>query len=392
MKHNYYRASLTETIRYFLALLCDKTTNKRYFISQGLGLERRAHECSGFWDSYLQYAQEQQETFLRGLNCDTLTVLGAGRLYDLNLEQLNQHFKNIELVDADALCLPNWKRKLKRFGAVKKLVSDKNEKITCWNIENVNYFFTIEEITGLFAEWTTEIEKIIKSYKSVDLKRLIETLNSYFSTFLDTPKSGDAKHWGHLLRNATHTSSRSVIFSQNILSQIGNFWFGILLQKLKKEFSHKLCAEAEDSLTQLNVLTNRILYAKHFADLDTANAEYIFITTDLETCNYWLKPITITDALKETAPAWNATRKCWKFPHPHLIKNAEHSTVLSCLDAHDDYNKFFEKYLSHYKLIYSDFTLWHVKPPGLENTTHGTVNYVGFFGLQRINMATLHKP
>lgn len=336
---NYYKASLTEIIRYLCAVTTGNLPGRRYFIEQGLGLERRQKEYGAFWQPYLSFADKQQEAFLRGEKFDALTVLGAGRLYDLNLERLSRHFRNIELVDADGLCVPAWKRAVKRLAA--------NE---------INYLFTVKEITGLFPAWTAAIKTIIKSHKlcartkDAEFEKLIKSLEEHFTPFAESVKAGETTHLGHLLHDPEYRQSSRVVFSQNILSQIGTFWFSILLRELERATSHDFLTKNESRLEKLNILTNRILYTKHFADLNATAADRIFITTDLEISHYW--------------PDANDSATSDVFEEP--------ITTL------------FAKHLPNYKTESSDSTLWHVKPAQSEGKDYEIIHRVGFFSLRKI--------
>lgn len=78
------------------------------FLNESMGIQARYNRCKEYWTKHLELCKNFQRTELLDAAGDSLAILGAGRLYDVDLGFLAQKFKKIDLYDADPSCLKSW--------------------------------------------------------------------------------------------------------------------------------------------------------------------------------------------------------------------------------------------------------------------------------------------
>ncbi len=158
----------------------------RDFLNMGMGIEARAERCAQTWLPHLRSSKDFQMRALSQLGHGSVaSVLGAGRLLDIDADLLVAKFLETRLYDAD----PSSRRvalgKFPRGYAVN---------------------FTLTEISGVLDRWTQALDLFLRG-EAFDLDKL--------AAFLRELRLGDAPI---LLAGSTH------VFSVNLLSQIPIYW------------------------------------------------------------------------------------------------------------------------------------------------------------------------
>jgi len=78
------------------------------FIRMGKGIESRYARCAQFWEPHLRCTKAFVERHI--IPGGRIAVLGAGRLFDIDLPQLLAKFSEIHLFDADPSVIGSWRR------------------------------------------------------------------------------------------------------------------------------------------------------------------------------------------------------------------------------------------------------------------------------------------
>jgi len=144
----------------------------RVFINEGFGIEARFK--TGVWEEHLNKTKLLIADFLRTLGgVESILVLGAGRLYDCDLEILSQFTKKIILLDADPRARASWPRFVNSV-PVDAICSDVTGVFNVWaeNIrKNVNEFSFPSEPTYPKADLIISLN--LKSQLSVLFRELV---------------------------------------------------------------------------------------------------------------------------------------------------------------------------------------------------------------------------
>lgn len=167
------------------------------FIDAGLGIEARARRLKDYWARHLELSKDfQRRVINRGKR---VGILGAGRLFDVDLEFLSRNFETIILSDADPGALAYWHRAAR------------------WLRNKVDFQFQIVDLTGVLGDWTRRLQA----------DPTIETLQTLACSHILLPKA-------------------EVLVSLNLLSQISLYWRERALAVLRRR--RNLIAGAEGEL------------------------------------------------------------------------------------------------------------------------------------------------
>ena len=211
------------------------------YISMGLGIEARHERSKKYWAKHLEYTKSFQQRALAKLDPkENLAILGAGRLYDLDLEVTSQ-FKSVHLYDADPSVLPYWKRFAKQQTAE----------------------FHLGDLTQTIKAW------------SDDLARLLQTGSA-------TPKSKIAGFFSSLKPPAAPLAEcHQAIISLNLLSQIPIYWRDRALEKLRP---HGF--DSDSAILTALAGSLESLQAQHLNTLNDSGAVKLVLITDTDFYQY----------------------------------------------------------------------------------------------------------
>ena len=163
------------------------------YLSEGLGIRCRERRSRRYWKNHLALSKRFQSEAVRILHPDArrFTILGAGRLLDLDAETVLRRGARITLVDADPGAVASWRpfiRSARRAGAAV-------DSLHC-------------ELTGRILGWTNELKGRLCSASA------------------PTAESLTAELWRlpTLPRRQVLLPESDAIFSLNLLGQIPIHW------------------------------------------------------------------------------------------------------------------------------------------------------------------------
>ena len=223
------------------------------YLSEGLGIYCRSRRARRYWAAHLALCKRFQAEAVASLHPEArrCTVLGAGRLLDLETAHLLLPGRETTLVDADPGAVASWRGftvAAKRGGA---LVSPGHR-----------------EITGRILGWTAELERLMASGAALTSEALAETLWKLPAL----PKAPVA------------LSAADVVCSLNILSQIPIHWRERVLGLIRR-FSPRLFLEDERLPEPLETAIERtmsLLQIEHLELLRQIGARLTILISDTE--------------------------------------------------------------------------------------------------------------
>jgi len=165
------------TLRYLWYRLRSPSTAD--FTDMGLGIEARYKRCQRYWDKHLASTKCFIDEVTEGAE-GRCSVLGAGRLLDVDISLLCERFDEVRLYDLDPTVLPFWKRVQVRFPQLHLHQMD---------------------ITGSLTHWTNELKKVGRKASGEEVASLLSSLSTY-----------------------SVEVSADTIISLNILSQLSIYW------------------------------------------------------------------------------------------------------------------------------------------------------------------------
>lgn len=231
-----------------------KYPDLRRYLSEGFGIEARHYRAKKWWQPHLKCCKEFQRRALNGYEKKgTLTILGAGRLYDVDIPLVKSKFNEIVLVDIDPSCVPFWKEAF-RGHSFKPIICDLTGSYKAWEISLLNYLSNI-------------------AASGVDEKALSFLLQGLEPIFPPLPEC-------------------DVIFSMNILGQLPLSWRDIVHEELSRRISLNTNENGEynSMLQDALTLTFSKLQEGHILQLESSNASQIILTTDT-TFMYYKKDV-----------------------------------------------------------------------------------------------------
>jgi hypothetical protein len=201
------------------------------FIHMGKGIEARYKRCAAWWRPHLELTKSFVSSAARP--GERLAVLGAGRLFDLDLDALLKSSNEVHLFDLDRGCLDAWKPYKRRYG--RRIV------------------FRIEDVSASLEEWTARLRSRASS----------ETLDSLLDT-LEAREPGWARE------------GFDGIVSLNILGQIPLYWRDRVLAA---------CPEPDETTSSALDRAMARLQERHLRSICSA-ARWSAIVSDREYLHY----------------------------------------------------------------------------------------------------------
>ena len=282
----------------------------RDFVDMGLGIEARAKRCHKYWSKH----QELSKNFIRSSveTGGSISILGAGRLYDFPIELLNL-FSVVNLIDADPSCLPSWK----------KLVKSNHIK------------YEIIDLTGVLRLWTTNLASFLINQRKTNIKNLELKIGEFLTEL-------------NLDHIETYDISSDNVVSLNLLSQIPIYWrdrFSRLVLNytgIDSDNNGNFSPAIQEPLFN----TFKILQEQHLRLLEQITKKNLILIYDANFCYYqkthseWLLEPAIYTELKINTKKFN------------LNKNNSWLWHISPQDIeHQDYGVINEVLAEHYSVI-----------------------------------------
>ena len=324
-----------ELLRYWLHSLLQPEMRELGFPAGGLGIERRYRNYGKLdWAPHLEKCKELQSQLPDG---KSLSVLGAGRLYDVNLQALASKFPLIRLIDADPLCLAKWKRETRNLPS--------------------SFEFKIVEVTGLILNWKRAFYKFL-SEENVSLEKSLSYLETLQNNSFETSATEDI-------------FNSECLISLNLLSQIPLAWQVQVEKILIKFYGKKAVSEAEDEWLLALQASANYLTKKHLSDLQTSGAKNILLITDTEYVHY-----------KSDSPTPSLEPISWDnhWIADDSITKREHIPALFGLDIEDEN---LLKYLKGYELKANNSWSWNIVPLNKDLKGQGETNRISSYWLRK---------
>jgi hypothetical protein len=216
------------------------------FAEGGDQIELMSKQHQQHWQPHLDASKSFQRLCLEQRPCGgTVAVLGAGRLLDLDLDALVEHFEHISLYDADTSAQPTWQRAKKRFGQRR-------------------FEFHFVDLTTSMSLWTSSLKEFLRKPRSAqDLYCFLHDLEA---------------------QGLPCVEPHDTVLSLNILGQLGTYWVDRV---------HAQLARAPNTLSQIpptqqnrNLISasiahcRRTLELQHLALLQKCAKQQVILTTD----------------------------------------------------------------------------------------------------------------
>ena len=300
-------------------------------LKAGMGLERRARMLAPFWAEHMQRTRSAQArwavtTDFRG---QWLTVLGAGRLLDFNRTVLLPRFANLQLVDADRLCLHVWKHLPKPVEPV------------------------CVDISGCVDKWLASLKK----GKQQPWAETLETIRGKRAP-----------------QGSAYRAGGEAVLSLNVLSQLQIVWQDGVEEYLEKRFGHDFVKSHE--LEWLDALrpAGQTLVKQHLAALERAAPTYVLLITDVEYLEYKGVPY--------QADHWAPPPVEWTEEDGWCAETEVDCEVSPALEGVALNADTFAEWMPSYRLTWQESWLWHIAPLGTGPEQYGKVHRVGAFALE----------
>ncbi|MBX7138290.1 MAG: hypothetical protein K1X83_09925 [Oligoflexia bacterium] len=235
-------------LRYYSQLL--KHPQLRDFIQMGFGIEARHQRCSDYWARHLDLCRDFVRTsILEDQLHESVAVLGAGRLLDIDLPFLMRQFGKVDLYDADPSVLRSW---------------------DSWNQlerEGRSFGRHVVDLSGNLAEWTSLLGNYLRHHRRsgpAGLCNLLEELPCC---------PADDKF-----------APAEVLLSVNLLSQLSLYWRDRVQKLLESEWGlvSDNAGRFEPGLQQALESSMRKLEEQHLRQLASRGARLIILITDEE--------------------------------------------------------------------------------------------------------------
>jgi len=264
-----------------------------------LGIEARAERAARWWRSHLSISRELGLAWLAG--GEQLVVLGAGRLLDVDAEQLTSRYKEVHLVDMDPGVLPYWRRLTRRSQG--KVVHQ------------------LLDITGVLEGWTEELLRFLNAHPRPELEGLSKLLISLPTLAPQLP---------------TLFQKGCDVLSLNLLGQIPIYWHDRVLEAVRScwGLQPNRSGELPEPLGGALRVTLANLQAHHLALLANSNARVVVLICDDEFYHYqrensnWLvEPALYVKRLE--LPGYTATdHDSWLWHiAPQGVETPEHGAI-----------------------------------------------------------------
>lgn len=313
--------------RYLKALWHHRKSSARRYVEDGLGLERRAQYLSAFWSDHLSRTRAVQTRWAQTASGDTLTVLGAGPLFDFNAPALQNRFKRFRLVDANPAVEAYWQRL------------------------NTPVEPVITDITNCLSTWANSIQTSKLGWT--------ETLQLIQDVGL-TPVSA-------------YVPRGDAVLSLNILSQLEVGWQETIEHLLQKRFGRSFVLKHEQEWLQASRPGSKILVEQHLAALENSRAPYILLITDVEYIDYTGRRYQ-HNRFEPPPVSWSED----KWVHDPGIEYE----LIPALEGANLGPETLNHWLPSYLLDWHASWLWHIAPNGTEAVSYGKLHRVAAFSLR----------
>ena len=340
-----YKAQAGELLKLLLAAITYPQLFKLSIPQQGLGLKRRYETCHHYWVEHLQNNKDFQNQaikyFAEQQNNDqinSLLLLGAGRLYDVDVSLLKKHIKKIILQDADPLCLSYW--------------------IKAFNHHSSQNIYNIKDLTSCFYPWYQKIKQLNKADLLTEFQAFGKNVSSHSTTALPQV---------------------DIIFSQNILSQLPLYFIEATKAAIKKSRIKK--SINPEYYDKLYLLAQEFFIYQHLQSLNESKAKMILLIADISCCEYSIENSDKFDIV--TAPPVEYQNQRWVASNNSAEKLLS-ASYTNLLEPALDLNKI-ELIMNNYKSIFKNNWVWHISPQGLEQKSKGFAHALQALCLWKIN-------
>ncbi len=235
--------SVLSYINYYLARIMKRPDLD--FLDMGLGIQARYNRCEVYWQSHIRNCKEiQKQLFEKLPGGSKISVLGAGRCLDLNLQAAAEFGQRLRFFDADRGCLPYWRVLRKKY--------------------QVDLQWQICELSNCLYSWTESLN----SFLSDPAQRNIQSLISFFRTLQTSAPAEIGK--------------ADAVISLNILSQLPIFWRDRLrsIIETKTELKTDERGRFAEPLESAVEHSYGMLQEQHLRLLAAIEAEWILIFYD----------------------------------------------------------------------------------------------------------------
>lgn len=244
------------------------------YLDMGRGIEHRRNQFKSFWDEHFERSKNFQEDVLKGVSYRSVSVYGAGNLFDLS-ENIISSGAEIYCYDADSLAAKKTKKKF------------------------AHLHYEVADVTGVLDGW----KRALKGYISQ-------------KTFLEMIEQ--------LLLNLPSTSSFSsprtdIAISLNLLGQIPLYWRDFVLATLARvNIVKDPDAPLPSSLEAALAASCRSLQENHLTTLSASGAKKVILISDenfryytsseevlCESALYTPSPLTIKGYSADVTARWS---------------------------------------------------------------------------------------
>ena len=366
------------TFRYSYHGLKNPEARDLGFIDMGFGIESRQRRLAPYWMPHLSRCREIILSWLAE-NIDalqpkpSLTVLGAGRLYDIDLPRAATLCSRIDLIDADPSCDWHWRKTIRR-------------------IKECQVRRQILDLTGVLSLWHKALAYQIEPRQwdacLVRIRDIPQLSCSLFPESYEPPRSSLAL-----------IEPSDFILSLNILSQLPLVWQGLVERALHQVYEPDQLKSRQEEWLDAARVGGEILVRQHLRDLGLSASRQIMLISDVEYAHYsspirytakgpdrppvtWL-PAEGDRALQTAATGHGSWQEDKELLHRHgradgLNSSNQHTcevfNALAGFDLED--NSQLGALLPDYETSQPLSWLWHISPQGLESQRRGVLHRV----------------
>jgi hypothetical protein len=275
---------------FFLKLINPRS---EIFLDSGFGIEARFGRCEHHWRSHLNATCEFiNEAFINYSQSQTkpemVTVVGAGRCFDLDVSFLLETADVVELIDAD----PSARRYFKKYIAP-RLGS---------RMRGANY--SVVDVTGTFIKWELDLVELIRA-----VHRNLDNALSAIATSSWEINASIAIPFSH------------TVVSLNILSQLGVLWNAVVekyVARFLRLSPDKIAPSLRADIWKATFNARNCLERAHLKALAEQARHHIVLITDVEWTYFDQRqsvsesePALTLDDLVSPAPFAETARKSW---------------------------------------------------------------------------------
>jgi hypothetical protein len=162
----------------------------RDYIKMGQGISWRANNAKYYWDKHLLLSKVFQKSCCElANNLESISILGAGELFDVDSSFIQKNFKKIEFWDANPRAIKSWRKFEKKLA------------------NNQEFASHLADLTFSIFSWTEDLRSFLIHSKSKDIFKLANFFDRLETASVELSKI-----------------SSDVVVSLNLLSQIPIYW------------------------------------------------------------------------------------------------------------------------------------------------------------------------